>query len=546
MTGKIQKFSLGIGFLLVFIAIFLFWAIGFPHALSYQEQYQLFLFTGDYFWERISMPGGLAAYIGEFLTQFYYLEYAGAILIASIAVGSQYFLYLFIKDHEKVDSCSAFLLSLFFPVLMTGLMGDENLLLSYFVSLLAILKSAYFFRNFSVYADILIIPILYWCFGPMVWLYIVLRLGNCGWKYGLMAIYTIILQGMVYMLFLPQTPLVEAVLGIYYYRIPLPLLQPVFPYVAPFILALTVYGAKVVAIFHSSVLKGCISLVIALAVGFYVYSSNPYNKEKYELIRQDYLVRLEKWDEIIHRAEQFQVKTPFFSNCVNLALSQTGQLAEKQFSFYQSGEDALLMPSVQEMFSNLPTSEAFYRLGMINSALRYTFDLQESILNGQKSGRFCKRLAECYLIKGNHKVAKKYIDLLKKTLFYRKWAEAVDKYIGKDNMVMINPSWNTARRFQFKEDFLYHYPEIDKMLGQLFINNTDNKMALEYFLGELLLKGNVNDFVQYLSWAQQYGGYKEMPKGYQDAMRAIQSKGQDLTSDYAKYINTKLRQNENK
>jgi len=380
----------------------------------------------------------------------------------------------------------------------------------------------------------------------MVWLYIVLRLGNCGWKYGLMAIYTIILQGMVYMLFLPQTPLVEAVLGIYYYRIPLPLLKPVFPYVAPFILALTVYGSKVVAIFHSSVLKGCISLVIALAVGFYVYSSNPYNKEKYELIRQDYLVRLEKWDEIIHRAEQFQVKTPFFSNCVNLALSQTGQLAEKQFSFYQSGEDALLMPSVQEMFSNLPTSEAFYRLGMINSALRYTFDLQESILNGQKSGRFCKRLAECYLIKGNHKVAKKYIDLLKKTLFYRKWAEAVDKYIGKDNMVMINPSWNTARRFQFKEDFLYHYPEIDKMLGQLFINNTDNKMALEYFLGELLLKGNVNDFVQYLSWAQQYGGYKEMPKGYQDAMRAIQSKGQDLTSDYAKYINTKLRQNENK
>ena len=36
-----------------------------------------------------------------------------------------------------------------------------------------------------------------------------------------------------------------------------------------------------------------------------------------------------------------------------------------------------------------------------------------------------------------------------------------------------------------------------------------------------------------------------MPAGYQDAMRAIQSKGQDLTSAYAKYINAKLRQNEN-
>ena len=545
MTGKIQKYTLGIGFLLVFAAIFLFWAVGFPHALSYQEQYQLFLFTGDYFMERLSMPGGVAAFIGEFLTQFYYIEYLGAFFLSLIAISSQFFLFLLIKDYGKTDSLSAFFLSLVFPIIMIGLMGDENLLLSYFVSLLAILKSSYFFRNLIVFADILIIPILYWCFGPMVWLYIILKMGNYGWKYASMAIYTIILQWLVYMVLLPQTPWIEAALGIYYYRIPLPLLLPVLPYVAPFIIALTVYVSKGIALFQSSIVKGCISFLIALSVGFLVYNSNPYDKEKYELIRQDYLVRFEKWDEIIQRAEKFQVQSPFFSNCINLALSQTGQLAEKQFSFYQSGEDALLMPSVQELFSNIPTSEAFYRLGMINSALRYTFDLQESILNGQKSGRFCKRLAECYLIKGNHKVAKKYIDLLKKSLFYRKWANTADKYIGKDNMVMVNPSWNTARKFQFKEDFLYHYPEIDKMLGQLFVNNTDNKMALEYFLGELLLKGNVNEFVHYLSWAQQYGGYKEMPAGYQDAMRAIQSKGQDLTSAYAKYINAKLRQNEN-
>jgi len=546
MTGKIQKYTLGIGFLLVFAAIFLFWAIGYPHALSYQEQYQLFLFTGDYFMERLSMPGGLAAYIGEFLTQFYYIEYAGAFFISLIAVASQFFIFLLIQDCGKIDSISSFFLSLVFPIIMIGLMGDENLLLSYFVSLLAILKSCYFFRNVPTYSEFLIIPILYWCFGPMVWLYIVLKVRSYGWKSIFLAIYLIFFQWLVYKTLLPQTPWIEAALGIYYYRIPLPLLQPVFPYLAPFFIALIVYGSKSIAIFHSSVLKGCISFLIVIAVGFLVYHSNPYPKEKYELIRQDYLVRFEKWNEIIQRAEKFQVKSPFFSNCINLALSQTNQLAERQFSFYQSGEDALLMPSIQEMFSNIPTSEAFYRLGMINSALRYTFDLQESILNGQKSGRFCKRLAECYLIKGNHKVAEKYIGLLKKSLFYNKWAEIAEKYVGKDNMVMVNPSWNTARSFQFKDDFLYHYPEIDKMLGQLFINNTDNKMALEYFLGDLLLKGNVNDFVQYISWAQQYGGYKEMPHGYQDAMRAIQSKGQDQTSAYAKYINAKLRQNENK
>ena len=46
--------------MLVGIGIFLFWYMAFPHAMSYQEQYQLFLWTGDYFMERVSLPGGVA------------------------------------------------------------------------------------------------------------------------------------------------------------------------------------------------------------------------------------------------------------------------------------------------------------------------------------------------------------------------------------------------------------------------------------------------------------------------------------------------------
>ena len=50
---------------LVGIGIFLFWAIGYPHALSYHEQNQLFLWTWDYFTERLSVAGGLADWLGE-------------------------------------------------------------------------------------------------------------------------------------------------------------------------------------------------------------------------------------------------------------------------------------------------------------------------------------------------------------------------------------------------------------------------------------------------------------------------------------------------
>jgi hypothetical protein len=42
--------------------------------------------------------------------------------------------------------------------------------------------------------------------------------------------------------------------------------------------------------------------------------------------------------------------------------------------------------------------------------------------------------------------------------------------------------------------------------------------------------------VQFMGWVQQYGGYRQMPLGYQDAMRCIQSQGKVQDSPYANYV----------
>ena len=55
------------------VIVFLFWLLGFPQAMNYQEQNQLFLFTNDYFWNDMRIAGGLADYISEFIVQFYYV-----------------------------------------------------------------------------------------------------------------------------------------------------------------------------------------------------------------------------------------------------------------------------------------------------------------------------------------------------------------------------------------------------------------------------------------------------------------------------------------
>ena len=475
---------------LVGIGLFLFWYVAYPHALSYQEQYQLFLWTGDYFWERVSLPGGLADWLGEFIVQFYYVEWLGALLLALLFVALQRLVARLLPEGVWC------LLSVVPVVLLLWLMGDINVLLSLPVAIvLALALASIRWPKRLFWLDVLIVPLAYWLIGPAVWLYGVIRVIQLSWKQLWTACWLVAVQLMAYAWLLPQWPLDMVMTGLNYYRIPL----------------------------HHPQWNG-------------------YDKDMYELIRMDYLVRNERWDEIVKRAGQYQVRTPFWSNCVNLALSQKRLLADRMFDFYQSGEDALIMPRVRDLTSMLPSAEAFWRLGMVNSAQRYMFDTQESILNGRKSGRCTKRIAECMMVNGHYQTAAKQLDLLKKSLFYRGWAEETEANL---NEVWVNahPVYGKLRQLRYKENFLYNYEEMDKMLGLLFMNNNQNKMALDYFLAQLLLKGDMRSFQQYLGLAQQYGGYRQMPLGYQDVMRCIQAQGNVPGSPFANYAKRMMERN---
>ena len=71
------------------LGAFLFWLVAHPEWISYQEQYQLFLFNADYMAERLSVAGGVADYAAEFITQFFYVVPLGALLMALICVALQ-------------------------------------------------------------------------------------------------------------------------------------------------------------------------------------------------------------------------------------------------------------------------------------------------------------------------------------------------------------------------------------------------------------------------------------------------------------------------
>ena len=475
------------------VLVFLFWWLWFPQALSFQEQYQLFLFSSDY--------------LSELLVQFHYIGWLGAMVLAVLSVLLQRLVWR-LMAHQGAGECSgAYLLSFVPSVLSIWMMGDESVLLSYTVALLLVLLAA--------------LAAVRWWKGKRAWWTLVVALA-C--------------QVLAYFL-LPQWPVKMIAFGLNYYRTPefYNHLQWVLPLVIMFLAASTSWWNRL----HKNKMALTLQALLLLALAYLAVSLG-YDADKYEVIRQDWLVRQEKWSEVIDRASRHQVKDAFSCNCVNLALAMERRLADSMFDFYQSGEDALLMPMQRDMTSNIPTAEAFWRLGMVNSARRYMADLQESILNARKSGRFTKRIVECLLVNGQYALADKHLALLRQSLFYRSWAREASALLYHDDRVAAHPVYGKLRQMRYKDDFLYSYPEIDKMLGLLFVNNQRNTVALDYFMGQLLLKGDVPSFMQYMSWVQQYGGYQFMPRGYQDAVKCIQSHGEAAGSAYGAYVKKKM------
>ena len=520
--------------LLAGVVIFLFWWLGFPQALNYQEQNQLFLFSSDYFYNSLHIAGGLADYISEFIVQFYYVPWLGAMLLALVFVLLQQLTWKLMKQHGD----TYFPLSFLPALLMLWHMGDINTLLSFPVATILTMLAAYVARSMHRGFDLLIVPLLYWLVGPTVWIYVLLRCIEKGLKSFWAMAYLVGIQGLAYYALLEQWPRDMVITGLNYYRIPMqtPMLQIVAPLSIVAVVAISrwIKSRMILTVISQATVIATASMAI----------TDGYDSEMYELLKQDELVRKERWTEIIERAKSKQVETAFSSQCVNLALGMTGQLPDRMFQFYQSGTDALLMPMIRDNTSNLPTAEAFYHLGMVNEALRYMFDIQQSILNFKKSGRCTKRIAECYLINGNYKAAAKHLTVLGQSLFYRSWAKEAATYLYRDDMMNMHPKWGKLRQLRYKEQFLYNYHEKDKMLGLLFQENHQNRMALFYFMGQMLLDGNIQGFTSYMTWVQQYGGFKDMPAGYADAMKCIQAQGNLPGSDYAKYVQRMMKSHE--
>ena len=483
------------------LVVFLFWRILYPFALTYQEQLQLFLFDGDYFCGRMAEPGGFARYVAEFLMQFYNSVTIGALIIAV--------LYMLVQrlTWRLMGSDSYYVWS-FIPVIMLWYaMGDESVMLTYVVALLMALSAALAWRLVQLVrlgklvrlALVLVtIPLLYWLIGPMVLLVAVLMMPWAVAVPALVYALALILLSAHYLPF----PMLRVVLGISYYRIPetMPYMLMAIPVVI-WIMALFIKKLP-----QPKPWVACVQ-VLVVAVLVQVPKAFGFDARKYDLIEYDYLVRIGDWKGVIAKAEKRMPDLPMSVSATNLALGMTNQLGDRAFNFYQRGSEGLLPKFERNFATSQLTGEIYFNLGLVNTAQRFAFESMEAIPNYNKSARVVKRLAETNLINGQYEVARKYLQMLEKTIFYRPWAQRTMAMLGDEKAIDAHPLYGKLRQYRLQEDFLFSDRELDKICGLLFMHNQQNQMAAQYLLMMPLLDRDIPRFMSYVKVVQNRIGY---------------------------------------
>lgn len=495
--------------LLLGAATFAFWMWLYPQDLSYQEQNQLFLFTWDYLLERLALPGGLADWISEFLVQFFYWRWAGALIMAMLAMLLQRAVWRMGQTHYLVSFIPSLLLLVY--------MGDVEVLLSYPVALLIAVWLCPLFLH-ARWHRLWLIPLGWWLIGPMILLPVLLsmvamssnnakplvygdkaqqrvisrsasifsasgtRNQSSGASHGYTELLILIWTAIVFFvgtrLMANQYPLRDALFGLNYYRLveTLPALQ----WIIPIVTLLSIIACNIPLQFRHPALAGAL-LTLLLVLGTFFGVRATYDRDTHETLAYDWLIRHERYVDVIKRAEKYQPRNPVSACSVNFCLFTQGQLENRLTDFYQCGTRGLVLPSIRDNLSDITSAELLWMMGMPNITLQYAFDLQESIQNGRKSGRFMQRIAACNIVNGWYERATRYLDLLEHSLFYRKWAREQKEMIQDEARVAADPVYAWIRSVRFQDDFITNYNTLDLMMAILYNQNKNNFMAAQYF-----------------------------------------------------------------
>lgn len=512
----IQSVFLKYGYAAFFLYIAIFLCFFYNYHLLYTEQLQIFQFTNFYFLTLIERPGGLANYIGSFITQFYIFNHAAGLIISSLL-----FLLFFLQ--KKIEIAwhikNGTVFSLILPALFTLFFMDINAqaggLLATIIAMLFVWLTALLPDKWYKYLiTLFFMPILYAITGGGLITYTLLLLAGHLLQekknipyISVLLLFSLVLPLVVRQYFIPL-PWNHTWIGTAFYKgNTIPDLLWWLLFTPAILLLLTNSTGKLLSGIKYPEKTGSL-LFIGIFIGTIVALQYNKNQREETIYRLDHLLKKQDWQQIVQIAEKQPFHNQVFVSYVNIALLNQGLLPDKMMNFSQR-------PEVNEFWTSsyLPmflTGESYYHLDMHNAARAYLFMANtQSPLSA--SPFIYLRLAELETVRGNAKAGMKYVQVLKQTLFYREQAEKMEQAIQGSNY---------RQEIQSKID---QYTENDSFLAKEMLYNVTckhkedpyNRKVLDFLLAKYILANDYKNFLHCIA-GLPYSIGNDIPRLYQE------------------------------
>ena len=251
-------------------------------------------------------------------------------------------------------------------------------------------------------------------------------------------------------------------------------------------------------------------LVIIVMMAFVVYK-HAYNKMADLMLGVDHYVQQGEWNKVLKISDRYPGYNTLVIYYTDLALYKSGKLLDKMFNYPQIGQQGLRL-KWQRNLNLFFGGEVFSQLAYNNESIHWAF---ESLVAKGMNPRSLKKLAVGFTVNGNYDIAGKYLSLLDRTLFYRKWAERHIRYLYNPDLGEEDPEITQYRDLLVRSNF---FSEVNGLnLQDLLKSHPENRMAYEYLLASLLLDRNLDVFAKVVL-DLKYHGYSRMPLHIEEAL----------------------------
>lgn len=508
---------------LLFAVSFLYLLIFRNSLFFYQENTSMFIYTHEYLLRFTNKPGGLLEYIGNFVIQGYFSPVYGALVIGLVNV---IFYHLLINTGQalggRIQTVRFYALLPSVALLVAS--TDYEHFMHYNLGFLLVI--VYFFlcifskKSHLQLSFLLLLPLFYYVTGSFAIIFACIYicwsiLYNKGIYRTLIPVIILLVLGITFFIFrnlLFYQPV--SVLTGY----PLPFTD--FKNISGFVLFISIYIilfplvirlTDIVQI-RENILK--ISdhvlpvLVLFVMILLLIRFHNP---DLVKIIELEKKVSGQDWDGIIKQQEESPVANVIAQYYYNIALSEKDLLCERIFHAPQDfGAQSLCLPRRNEYYNR--SVHFYYTIGLINEARHLAYE--SMVAYGYRPGNI-KMLIKTELINGNFRVAEKYLNDLKRTLHYRKWAEKYERMLYKPEAVRYDSEFNRKIMLLPGTDFFIR-PDDRENINLLFMSNPANLKAFEYRLAWMLLEKDYKSAVNEIRMMKLIG-YRTIPRHLEEA-----------------------------